>query len=98
MSPNGTARRFRWSQLLPVVEGLIWVVLVVTAIGSTIVIQLLVDIDCNGLWGDRPDRACMNSKSWTAAIPLVVLAALVVARVKIRRRATERRAARDGGR
>ena len=93
-----TTRKSAWSKLLPVLEGLVWVILVVTAFGSALVIGLMVSIDCNGLWGDRPDRACTNSKSWLGAIPIGVLALLVVARVKVRRRTTARRGVLDGGR
>jgi hypothetical protein len=98
VSRDGTTPKFQWSQLLPVLEGVVWVILVVTALGSALVIGILVDIDCNGLFGDRPDRACTNSKSWMAGIPIGVLALLVIARVKLHQRATGRRAARGAGR
>lgn len=98
MSRDDTTRKSEWSKLLPVLEGLVWVILVVTALGAAIVIGLLVNIDCNGLWGDRPDQACTNRKSWMAGIPIGVLALLVVARVKVARRATGRRGVRGGDR
>lgn len=98
MSPVDTTQTSRWSHLLTVLEVLGWMVLVVTAVGSSIVVQVLVDIDCNGLWGERPDQACMDSTSWMALIPFGVLALLVVARVKVGRRTTGRRAARGGDR
>ena len=98
MSRDDTPRKHQWSGLLRVLEVLAWVILVVTAFGSALVIGLLISIDCNGLWGDRPDQACTNRKSWMAGIPIGVLALLVVARVKVFRRATGRRAARGGDR
>jgi hypothetical protein len=98
VSRDGTTPKYQWSQLLPVLEGVVWAILVVTAFGSTIVIGILVDIDCNGLFGDRPDQACENSKSWMAGIPIGVLALLVVARVKLHQRTTGRRGALGAGR
>jgi hypothetical protein len=95
---TATPEKYRWSQLLPILEGLIWVILTIVAFGSSLLIRLLIQIDCNGLWGDRPDRACTNAKSWQVAIPIVVLAALVAGRLQLHRRATARRAARDAGR
>lgn len=98
MSRDGTTPKFQWSQLLPVLEVLAWVILVVTALGSALVIGILVNIDCNGLFGDRPDQACTNRKSWMAGIPIGVLALLVVARVKLHQRTTGRRGARGASR
>ncbi len=84
------------SRVLAVLECFAWVVLTVIAVGAALVISLMVDIDCNGLWGDRRDEACMNRKSWMALIPIAVLAALVAIRVRIRQspRATGRHEAR----
>jgi hypothetical protein len=88
------------SRVLSVLECLLWVALVVIALGAALLISLLVDIDCNGLWGDRPDDSCMNRKSWTAVLPLAVLAGLAAIRVRIhqRSRPTGRREARGGDR
>jgi hypothetical protein len=88
------------SRVLAVLEFFAWVALTVIAVGAVLVISLLVDIDCNGLWGDRRDEACMNRKSWMALIPIAVFTALVAIRVRIHQspRATGRRGARGGDR
>lgn len=58
-----------------------WIVLSTVAIGAAVLIGLLVSIDCNGIWNDRPDRACMDRKSWMSLIPVALLFALVGVRV-----------------
>ena len=98
MTSTASPQKRRSSRLLPVLEVLAWIVLTIVAIGSSVAIGLLIDIDCNGLWGDRPDSACMNSKSWMGAIPVGLLALLLAGRMHVRRRAIARRAARGAGR